>query len=113
FSSRGRRTRFSRDWSSDVCSADLDSTLSVTPSQQTRAVGDWADFVVEVKNTGFGALFDVVIDESLIHNNPSSNLQLDTGSVSRTSSNPLPHATGGNGDIFTIPYLGPGESFTL
>src|SRR5690606_40869447 len=47
FSSRRRHTRFSRDWSSDVCSSDLDwsstsltSALSVrqreTPSSQSR-----------------------------------------------------------------------------
>src|SRR5690606_39930540 len=28
FSSRRRHTRFSRDWSSDVCSSDLNSTVS-------------------------------------------------------------------------------------
>src|SRR2546429_5477483 len=30
FSSRRRHTRCSRDWSSDVCSSDLDSSLEVT-----------------------------------------------------------------------------------
>src|SRR5690606_12821452 len=29
FSSRRRHTRFSRDWSSDVCSSDLDSVVEV------------------------------------------------------------------------------------
>src|SRR5207302_6198867 len=29
FSSRRRHTRFSRDWSSDVCSSDLNSILSI------------------------------------------------------------------------------------
>src|SRR5690606_40906289 len=39
FSSRRRHTRFSRDWSSDVCSSDLSYGygLSVTPLQIARA----------------------------------------------------------------------------
>src|SRR5690606_40130074 len=32
FSSRRRHTRFSRDWSSDVCSSDLEITVLVGPS---------------------------------------------------------------------------------
>src|SRR5690606_40825424 len=34
FSSRRRHTRFSRDWSSDVCSSDLD------PSEALRAIAE-------------------------------------------------------------------------
>src|SRR5690606_40250121 len=30
FSSRRRHTRFSRDWSSDVCSSDLETSLQVS-----------------------------------------------------------------------------------
>src|SRR5690606_10724463 len=33
FSSRRRHTRFSRDWSSDVCSSDLDDALSAVDTQ--------------------------------------------------------------------------------
>src|SRR5690606_41209557 len=33
FSSRRRHTRFSRDWSSDVCSSDLMPVLSVTADE--------------------------------------------------------------------------------
>src|SRR5690606_10041631 len=33
FSSRRRHTRFSRDWSSDVCSSDLEGTLAIKPSE--------------------------------------------------------------------------------
>src|SRR5690606_40491118 len=32
FSSRRRHTRFSRDWSSDVCSSDLDDPTLIDPS---------------------------------------------------------------------------------
>src|SRR5207302_7870979 len=37
FSSRRRHTRFSRDWSSDVCSSDLKARGTYTPSADTRA----------------------------------------------------------------------------
>src|SRR5690606_40608544 len=41
FSSRRRHTRFSRDWSSDVCSSDLDRTARVGAKQgQTRDPAD-------------------------------------------------------------------------
>src|SRR5690606_40931595 len=33
FSSRRRHTRFSRDWSSDVCSSDLDKRLNYDPQR--------------------------------------------------------------------------------
>src|SRR5690606_40798664 len=39
FSSRRRHTRFSRDWSSDVCSSDLFSTPGTAPRVGVR-VGD-------------------------------------------------------------------------
>src|SRR5690606_40046527 len=43
FSSRRRHTRFSRDWSSDVCSSDLDDG-SVTLDDQCQALGRKAAF---------------------------------------------------------------------
>src|SRR5690606_39745258 len=36
FSSRRRHTRFSRDWSSDVCSSDLESLLSGKLGSQSQ-----------------------------------------------------------------------------
>src|SRR2546429_6211615 len=43
FSSRRRHTRCSRDWSSDVCSSDLDlshaSLLALSPSRPQRRAG--------------------------------------------------------------------------
>src|SRR5436309_15526547 len=36
FSSRRRHTRFSRDWSSDVCSSDLTLTASAVPKPVVR-----------------------------------------------------------------------------
>src|SRR5690606_41144853 len=47
FSSRRRHTRFSRDWSSDVCSSDLssrrNSRMATTPSQAASIVGMMKD----------------------------------------------------------------------
>src|SRR5690606_40649308 len=39
FSSRRRHTRFSRDWSSDVCSSDLPSILALTVYLEFVGVG--------------------------------------------------------------------------
>src|SRR5690606_33563026 len=39
FSSRRRHTRFARDWSSDVCSSDLKSTVKVDVSTLDRVEG--------------------------------------------------------------------------
>src|SRR5690606_40836971 len=39
FSSRRRHTRFSRDWSSDVCSSDLDTSTSAECERIMEAVG--------------------------------------------------------------------------
>src|SRR5690606_39908888 len=38
FSSRRRHTRFSRDWSSDVCSSDLDKTLPVSRNKVIASI---------------------------------------------------------------------------
>src|SRR5690606_40979584 len=37
FSSRGRHTRFSRDWSSDVCSSDLEEAIKDVAASGRRA----------------------------------------------------------------------------
>src|SRR5690606_40865379 len=42
FSSRRRHTRFSRDWSSDVCSSDLHA--SVVQERGSRGQRDWRIF---------------------------------------------------------------------
>src|SRR5439155_9145396 len=41
FSSRRRHTRWPRDWSSDVCSSDLDSPVGVPCEAVEHAGGDW------------------------------------------------------------------------
>src|SRR5690606_29633320 len=45
FSSRRRHTRFSRDWSSDVCSSDLIGALSVLGEYQNLHRRDWQQTV--------------------------------------------------------------------
>src|SRR5947209_11655641 len=51
FSSRRRHTRYWRDWSSDVCSSDLKTSISdymvVTCGRSNRHVGAVADRVLE------------------------------------------------------------------
>src|SRR5215510_10411711 len=39
FSSRRRHTRWPRDWSSDVCSSDLDADLSLIKGKQVTIIG--------------------------------------------------------------------------
>src|SRR5690606_40120178 len=53
FSSRRRHTRFSRDWSSDVCSSDLEQGIGVdvtklknTYYEQVKAILDEATIVI-------------------------------------------------------------------
>src|SRR6266542_4801194 len=54
FSSRRRHTRCYRDWSSDVCSSDLDSGLTNKPLENVQTVAVPA---------GGGGVFDVKIDK--------------------------------------------------
>src|SRR5690606_40676704 len=47
FSSRRRHTRFSRDWSSDVCSSDLrrDGAAADTATQPFEVDAEWMEFI--------------------------------------------------------------------
>src|SRR5690606_35030923 len=50
FSSRRRHTRFSRDWSSDVCSSDLKTATNQTPRYaQPGEEGEERDIILELK----------------------------------------------------------------
>src|SRR5690606_39604831 len=56
FSSRRRHTRFSRDWSSDVCSSDLASHYFGDPAGIIRArIGDLEHYVSIVSGPADGA----------------------------------------------------------
>src|SRR5690606_40900969 len=49
FSSRRRHTRFSRDWSSDVCSSDLDpGEPAGEPEEVEMSTNDWILLVIAV-----------------------------------------------------------------
>src|SRR5690606_40936776 len=50
FSSRRRHTRFSRDWSSDVCSSDLESDFSA----RSLSFGASQDFFGDLTTLSFG-----------------------------------------------------------
>src|SRR5690606_40787014 len=54
FSSRRRHTRFSRDWSSDMCSSDL-----YDDPRATIVIADGKEFVAQCQDT-----FDVIIADS-------------------------------------------------
>lgn len=85
-----------------------DTTINITPKQQTKAVGENATFTVTVTNTGLGGLFDVTINESAIYPT-GNNLQF----VSLTKTAPALSATSSNGgSILTLPYLAPGATYT-
>lgn len=85
-----------------------DTIVNVTPKQQTRAVGETAEFTVTITNTGLGAVFALTLDESAIYP-AGSNLQF----VSLTKTAPALAATSSNGgSVLTLPYLAPGDVFT-
>src|SRR5690606_39551090 len=48
FSSRRRHTRFSRDWSSDVCSSDLVEYIRTEPGR--FAHGEYKGYMAELEN---------------------------------------------------------------
>src|SRR5690606_40021590 len=62
FSSRRRHTRFSRDWSSDVCSSDLNLNVQVfsRPSYRDDVVGSAGDY--ELKNRSHSGVAAELID---------------------------------------------------
>src|SRR5690606_40023539 len=51
FSSRRRHTRFSRDWSSDVCSSDLERTDDAPATQQTDPGEQFTETVASLKKS--------------------------------------------------------------
>src|SRR5690606_40634507 len=52
FSSRRRHTRFSRDWSSDVCSSDLVTSPNVEPGAQQMTEDEMRAAVEEAHRAG-------------------------------------------------------------
>src|SRR5690606_6039649 len=68
FSSRRRHTRFSRDWSSDVCSSDLGCPVSVywfVKSRRDRAVRKRRR-PADILSALFGQLVDCLLSFSLL-----------------------------------------------
>src|SRR5690606_39865072 len=59
FSSRRRHTRFSRDWSSDVCSSDLDELLKEAARRIGRCVRD-PDMVARLGGDEFAIVLDFI-----------------------------------------------------
>lgn len=85
-----------------------DSVLQVTGLHDKRAVHEVQEFTVTVRNTSRGGLFDVQINESQI--NAANHLQL---LAPMTQTSPALPATATGNALMTLPYLAPGEEFTL
>src|SRR5690606_40896413 len=69
FSSRRRHTRFSRDWSSDVCSSDLEK-IDLLARTQEIIIGDPENFEVTGADAKKGAFLPPVVfynDKPLTH----------------------------------------------
>ena len=49
FSSRRRHTRLRRDWSSDVCSSDLDDFASLADEDEMGLLAEFWDFIIHNK----------------------------------------------------------------
>src|SRR5690606_40237967 len=63
FSSRRRHTRFSRDWSSDVCSSDLSIIWISLPAEQSGRQGDFA--TARAVSSFTGPLFLIPDDDNV------------------------------------------------
>src|SRR5690606_40392181 len=59
FSSRRRHTRFSRDWSSDVCSSDLNISIALASSSHAELIE------IILKKSRLEMYFDVVVDSRM------------------------------------------------
>src|SRR5690606_39752380 len=72
FSSRRRHTRFSRDWSSDVCSSDLFAPrldivhLEAVALQVAERHADMVEFAAGENVGGDGAVLRVLLAEDLV-----------------------------------------------
>jgi len=88
-----------------------DPALSFDQITKTGQPGDVLDWEITVSNEGSGGLFDTEIDQTAVNNNPSVGLQLQPPLAQISA--PRPISLNGAGDVATIAYLGPGESFTI
>src|SRR5690606_39968021 len=66
FSSRRRHTRFSRDWSSDVCSSDLQVAQLLKPGRHALEVGPGeGEFLAELANR-FGTVTALDLSKTML-----------------------------------------------
>src|SRR5690606_39972929 len=65
FSSRRRHTRFSRDWSSDVCSSDLEITPVVTCLQIAIVIGVIVFAVRSVRSPWYALALGLIMGGAL------------------------------------------------
>src|SRR3712207_5124853 len=81
FSSRRRHTRYWRDWSSDVCSSDLDA--DVVPSRMSGSLPPGMALLVVRRGPNAGARFLLDHDVTTSGRHPDSDIFLDDVTVSR------------------------------
>ncbi|MDP0499873.1 MAG: isopeptide-forming domain-containing fimbrial protein [Verrucomicrobiota bacterium JB022] len=77
------------------------------PVTQTVGVGEDATWTVTVTNSGFGGLFDVVVDETALLGNASFT------NVTITQTSPARSAIQSPAGRYRLPYLAAGEDFTF
>src|SRR5690606_39581213 len=88
FSSRRRHTSFSRDWSSDVCSSDLDPLEDAEPglsSQDRRAIENLpprSALLIVRKGPNLGARFLLDSETTIAGRHPKSEIFLEIGRAS-------------------------------
>src|SRR5206468_7432999 len=132
FSSRRRHTRSDRDWSSDVCSSDLNTLPSrstigldraapnilgqsdaIGPNGQTE--GKYADYAREAEEllrTMIDAAQEIAQDNPLV--NPSITLRLDRNKLSEPDGLlSMAHETSLRYSIMNYLIQNPGESYTV
>src|SRR5207302_5502321 len=68
FSSRRRHTRFSRDWSSDVCSSDLGTALIMAYEKRGYTLTDRGTYLAYLKKTDL----QIMVEGDSRLNNPYS-----------------------------------------
>src|SRR5690606_40796812 len=102
FSSRRRHTRFSRDWSSDVCSSDL-SSLAAFDAYQNESAWVWEHQALtrarfSAGDASIGARFEAIRRRVLARPRELGRLREEVREIGRTSCRERVEVWAGGGD---------------